>query len=220
MDTAIETQSEAQPIKFSFDGFEWNALNLFASKHDVRYYLQGLHLTRDRIAATNGHVLMAIRHNDLLKQALKDLPAEGVIIPTTKAMVTTKNNIVNISIKNTGNWTNNAGEIVEKDFEIKIVDSKSTQIVKAIEGKFPDIERVIPKDIEASYVDNKKLTLDEEPHFQAQYFELVAKAAQLISKSSSSKLCCVRVVGNAQSPAKVQINGRDDIDIVLMPCRV
>ena len=214
MDTAIETQSEAQPIKFSFDGFEWNALNLFASKHDVRYYLQGLHINRDRIAATNGHVLMAIRHNDLLKQALKDLPEEGVIIPTTKAMVTTKNNIIQLSINDIGGGT------IEKQFEIKIVDSKSTQIVKAINGKFPDIERVIPKDIEASYVDNKKLTLDEEPHFQAQYFELVAKAAQLISKSSSSKLCCVRVVGNAQSPAKVQINGRDDIDIVLMPCRV
>ena len=214
MDTAIETQSEAQPIKFSFDGFEWNALNLFAAKHDVRYFLQGLHLNRDRIAATNGHVLIAIKHNDVLRQKLKDLPAEGVIIPTTKAMVTTKNNIVQISIDDIGGGT------IEKQFEIKIVDSKSTQIVKAINGKFPDIERVIPKDIEASYVDNKKLTLDEEPHFQAQYFELVAKAAQLISKSSSSKLCCVRVVGNAQSPAKVQINGRDDIDIVLMPCRV
>ncbi len=214
MDTAMKTQSAAQPIEFGFDGFEWNALNLFASKHDVRYYLQGLHLTRDRIAATNGHVLMAIRHNDVLKQMLKNLPDEGVIIPTTKAMVTTKNNIVEISIDDIGSGT------IEKQFEIKIVDSKSTQIVQAINGKFPDIERVIPKDIEASYVENKKLTLDEEPHFQAQYFELVAKAAQLISKSSSSKLCCVRVVGNANNAAKVQINGRADIDIVLMPCRV
>ena len=214
MDTAMETQSEAQPIKFSFDGFEWNALNLFASKQDVRYYFQGLHLNRDRIAATNGHVLMAIRHNDVLKQKLKDLPEEGVIIPTTKAIVTTKNNIVQISIDDIGSGT------IEKQFEIKIVDSKSTQIVKAIDGKFPNIESVIPQDIDAIYLQNKKLALDEEPHFQAQYFELVGKAAQLINKSKKSKLCCVRIIGNAKHPAKVQINGRDDIDIVLMPCRV
>ena len=211
MDTAMETQSEAQPIKFSFDGFEWNALNLFASKQDVRYYFQGLHLNRDRIAATNGHVLMAIRHNDVLKQKLKDLPEEGVIIPTTKAIVTTKNNIVQFSIYL--KWRT-------AKMNIKISDSKSTKIVEVIDGKFPDIESVIPKDIDAIYLQNKKLALAEEPHFDAQYFELVGKAAQLINKSKKSKLCCVRVVGNANNAAKVQINGRDDIDIVLMPCRV
>jgi DNA polymerase III sliding clamp (beta) subunit (PCNA family) len=214
MDTAMETQIAAQPIKFSFDGFEWNALNLFAAKNDVRYYLQGLHLNRDRIAATNGHVLMAIRHNDVLRQKLKDLPEEGVIIPTTKAMVTTKNNIIQLSINDIGRGT------IEKQFEIKIVDSKSTQIVKAIVGKYPDIERVIPKEIGAIYLQNKSLALDEEPHFDAKYFELIGKAAQLIDKSSSKKRTCVRIIGNAMQSAKVQINGRDDIDVVLMPCRV
>jgi len=157
---------------------------------------------------------MAIRHNDVLRQKLKDLPEEGVIIPTTKAMVTTKNNIIQVSINDIGGGT------IEKQFEIKIVDSKSTQIVKAIVGKYPDIERVIPKEIGAIYLQNKNLALDEEPHFDAKYFELIGKAAQLIDKSSSKKKTCVRIIGNAMQSAKVQINGRDDIDIVLMPCRV
>ncbi len=212
MNTQEKTEIEAQPIRAGFDGFEWNALCLFAAKkNDYRAVIHGLHLTRDRIAATNGHVLMAIRNNELVRQALKDLPDEGVIIPATKANITTKNHLIDIEV-----------ERIEDQgvTRITIGDAKSEQIVYAIDGKFPNIESVIPQDIDAIYLQNKKLALDEEPHFQAQYFELIGKAAQLINKSKKSKLCCVRIIGNAKHPAKVQINGRDDIDIVLMPCRV
>ena len=139
------------------------------------------------------------------------MPDEGVIIPATKANITTKNHLIDIEV-----------ERIEDQgvTRITIGDAKSEQIVYAIDGKFPNIESVIPQDIDAIYLQNKKLALAEEPHFQAQYFELVGKAAQLINKSKKSKLCCVRIIGNAKQSAKVQINGRDDIDIVLMPCRV
>ena len=85
-------------------------------------------------------------------------------------------------------------------------DNQNSQKLEIIDGQYPDIERVIPKvgDLETSNA-----------VIQGQYLELIGKTAKLLDPKTKTVGC--RIVGNKKEAQLVKINGRDDVEIVVMP---
>ena len=115
------------------------ALIEFAAKNDIRYYLNGIYFEvkdgKSVVAATNGHALGAI-----YSSINTDATNVSLIVPR---------HAIEIAIK--------AGKVIGKSFPLSIeitgdravlLWNKNEGIVFApIEAKFPDIERVIPKNV-------------------------------------------------------------------------
>ena len=51
--------------------------------------------------------------------------------------------------------------------------------------------------------------------FQSQYLELIAKAARLLNNNKKETTC--RLYGETNCAHRVEISGRDDVDMVIMP---
>lgn len=126
---------------------------MFQAKQDVRYYLNGICFMPDgRIAATDGHrAMIASKHENKLK--------DNVIVSVSKsptkryayALLDTKTGIVTY----------------HDEHEIMV----GAGICEQIDGKFPDIDRVIPKEKSPA----------EEIGFNAKYLADVEKAAKLFN---------------------------------------
>lgn len=98
------------------------------AKGDIRYYLNGIHIYKDIVESTNGHVAV---------QMTMDKKIRGDLIINIKGVVPAK-----------AQWTK---FIFDKDETIaKHYDSFealiSVSCVDVIDGNFPDINRVIPKE--------------------------------------------------------------------------
>ena len=179
------------------------ALNLFSAKKDVRYFLNGLHIDGRYITATNGHVLMRIKHYWPAEQSF--VLDSGVIVSNPILMTSRKlpNAILNFSNDCTllkENWV--------QSVELIHGDNQNSQKLEIIDGQYPNIERVIPKvgDLETSNA-----------VIQGQYFELIGKTAKLLDPKTKAVGC--RIVGNKNEAQLVKINGRDDVEIVVMPMK-
>ena len=177
------------------------ALNLFSAKKDVRYFLNGLHIDGRYITATNGHVLMRIKHHWPVEQSF--VLDSGVTVSNPILMTSRKlpNAILNFSNDCTvlkENWV--------QSVELIHGDNQNSQKLEIIDGQYPDIERVIPKvgDLETSNA-----------VIQGQYLELIGKTAKLLDPKTKAVGC--RIVGNKNEAQLVKINGRDDVEIVVMP---
>ena len=177
------------------------ALNLFSAKKDGRYFLNGLHIDGRYITATNGHVLMRIKHYWPAEQSF--VLDSGVIVSNPILMTSRKlpNAILNFSNDCTllkENWV--------QSVELIHGDNQNSQKLEIIDGQYPNIERVIPKvgDLETSNA-----------VIQGQYFELIGKTAKLLDPKTKAVGC--RIVGNKNEAQLVKINGREDVEIVVMP---
>ncbi|HDI3023783.1 TPA: hypothetical protein PL523_004347 [Cronobacter turicensis] len=117
------------------------AVLVCAAKKDVRYYLNGVHITPKHIEATNGHVALRMEHGIRTKKNII-VQFEGTV--PAKAETT---ELV---------FSKEAFAIHRDKFERRI----SITGIRLIDGCFPDFERVIPKDedlsinpiIQASYL--------------------------------------------------------------------
>ena len=132
---------------------------IFQARNDVRYYLNGICFMPDgRIASTDGHrAFIGGRHDNNL--------TENVIIKIGKSPT--------------------------KRYDYAIIDTKSkiatyhdetgvmvgAGICEEIDGRFPDIDRVIPKETKAA----------EEIGFNTGYLIDIEKAAKLFNP----KFCCI-----------------------------
>ena len=124
------------PIKtqFSMSFYENELLMLrgllvAAATKDVRYYLNGLHINNTYITGTDGHRLARFKHGF-------ELPAgTDIIIPTFKIPASTDCIVFNIDTQ---------ANTIELATIAKNDGSTITQILQAIDGKYPDVERIIP----------------------------------------------------------------------------
>ena len=111
-----------------------------AAKNDVRYYLCGLHVTPKHIVATNGHVALRMEHGirtkkNIIVQFEGNVPAKA----ETTELIFNKEPIA-----------------IHRDmFQRRL----SITGIKLLDGRFPDLDRVIPK----------KLDLSIHPLIQAEY---------------------------------------------------
>ena len=131
------------------------AASKFQAKDDIRYYLNGIHLNKGKIEATNGHV--------------------AIILDTGE-----KNKVDKI-IKFIGSIPKKA-EFTEIVFDEKCniaihSDEKGNkigaQIFDIVDGRFPDVNNIVPKQI-------KK---EKFPAIQTIYLELINKAFEASARN-------------------------------------
>lgn len=164
---------------------------IFQARNDVRYYLNGICFMADgRVASTDGHrAFIGCSHDNKL--------TENVIIKIGKSPT--------------------------KRYEYAIIDTKAkiatyhdeavamvgTGICEEINGRFPDIDRVIPKETKAA----------EEISFNSGYLVDVEKAAKLFNP----KLCGVKFELNGNTDAAVcclSAPSGETAKVVVMPMRL
>lgn len=149
---------------------------MFQAKQDVRYYLNGICFMPDgRIAATDGHrAMIASKHENKLK--------DSVIVSVSKAP-TKRYAYALLDTK--------AGIVTYHD---ELETMVGAGICSEIDGRFPDIDRAIPKDtapteqigFNAKYLaDVEKLAKLFNPKFEAVRFELNGNTSAAVANISA-----------------------------------
>ena len=114
-------------MNFEIPKLAWlKAVMLAAAKNDVRSYLNGVMVRNGEIAASNGHKALMIKSDGIKSDG------EYIIDNDTLKMIVTAHKSIN------------------GDARIEVVDSvaitgKSIISITPVDGKFPDINRVIPQ---------------------------------------------------------------------------
>lgn len=164
---------------------------MFQAKNDVRYYLNGICFMQDgRIASTDGHrAFIGCSHDNKL--------TENVIIkigksPTKRydyAIIDTKSKIAT--------YHDEAGAMV------------GAGICEEIDGRFPDIDRVIPKQTAPA----------EQIGFNAKYLADVEKLAKLFSPKYEGVR--FELNGNTSAAvANVSAPTSESAKVIVMPMRL
>ena len=106
------------------------AAALCQGKNDIRYYLNGIHIYKNKIEATNGHIAVQMTMSKRIKRDLI-LNVNGIIPKRSQDSVF----------------------VFGKDNFVKNYDMYGNLLsiltVDVIDGKFPDLNRVMPKDFKA-----------------------------------------------------------------------
>lgn len=160
----------------------------FEAKHDVRYFLNGMCFRPDgKVAATDGHTLAISKHDN-------EITAPVIVkvhkLPTRRfhhAEIDTESKIATL--------------MTEEGLRVGLA------MCDVIDGTYPDVDKVIPKTVEAV----------EKIQFNAGYLARIEKCAKLINPKFQG------VTMTFDSPiraAKFEICGIDDeITIIIMPMR-
>lgn len=164
---------------------------MFQAKQDVRYYLNGICFMPDgRVAATDGHrAMIASKHENKL--------TDNVIVSVSKsptkryayALLDTKTKIITY----------------HDEHEIMV----GAGICSEVDGRFPDIDRVIPKDTSPT----------EQIGFNAKYLAYVEKLAKLFNP----KFEAVRFELNGNTSAAVaniSAPTGETAKVIVMPMRI
>ena len=121
-------------MQFSIQRKQLKAMSRFAAISDIRYYLNGLHVVKDNrgtyIESTNGHMLgrLLIDETPVANPCSVILPLESVK-----------------SLAATGKKGRETVCFTVDGVKISAINPQGeTMIFQAIEGKFPDCDRVVP----------------------------------------------------------------------------
>lgn len=164
---------------------------MFQAKNDVRYYLNGICFMPDgRVASTDGHrMFVGGKHDNKLTDSVIVSVSKSPIKRYDYAVLDTKTKMVTY----------------HDDTELMV----GAGICNIIDGRFPDIDRVIPKETKAA----------EEIGFNAGYLVDVEKVAKLFNP----KFCGVKFELNGNTNAAVcclNSPSGETAKIVVMPMRV
>lgn len=164
---------------------------IFQAKQDVRYYLNGICFMPDgRVAATDGHrAMIASKHENKIKSnvivSISKSPTKNysyAVIDTRAKIVTYHNN-----------------------FDVLV----GAGICSEVDGKFPDIDRVIPKQTAPA----------EKIGFNAKYLSDVEKLAKLFSPKYESVL--FELNGNINAAvANISAPTGETAKVIVMPMRI
>ena len=177
-------------MNFEIPKLAWlKAVSLAAAKNDVRYYLNGVMVRNGEMAATNGHMLLLIKSESIKSDG------EYIIDNDTLKMIVT------------------AHKSIKGDNPIEVVDSMTTTGINKIhitpvDGKFPDINRVIPQE-----------TSGEIAHFNYEYLLACQKANY---EFFDSKDAYIKLQHNGLSGSKFESEDEDGNKLigVVMPVRI
>lgn len=177
-------------MNFEIPKLAWlKAVILAAAKKDVRYYLNGVMVRNGEMAATNGHMLLLIKGEKIKSDG------EYIIDNDTLKMIVT----VHKGIKG--------------DNPVEVIDSMTTTgnskiPITTVDGKFPDVNRVIPQE-----------TSGEIAHFNYEYLLACQKAN---CEFLDSKNAYIKLQHNGLSGAKFESEDEDGNKLigVVMPVRI
>jgi DNA polymerase III sliding clamp (beta) subunit (PCNA family) len=164
---------------------------MFQAKQDVRYYLNGICFMPDgRVAATDGHrAFIASKHENKLTNNVIVSVSKSPLKRYLYAVLDTKTKMVTY----------------HDEHEIMV----GAGICELIDGKFPDIERIIPKQTAPA----------EQIGFNAKYLADVEKLAKLFNPKYES----VRFELNGNTNAAVaNVNAPtgETAKVIVMPMRI
>lgn len=177
-------------MNFEIPKSAWiKAVMMAAAKKDVRYYLNGVMVRNGEIAASNGHMALMIKS--------EKIKSDGEYIidnDTLKTIVT-----VHKSIKG--------------DNRVEVINGMTTTgnskiSITPVDGKFPDVNRVIPQEPSG-----------EIAHFNAEYLLVCQKAN---GEFLGDKYPWVKLQHNGQAGAKFESEDEDGNKLigVVMPVRI
>lgn len=185
------THDKGEVMKLKISKLLLEGALMFQAKQDVRYYLNGICFMPDgRVAATDGHrAMIASKHENKLK--------DNVIVSVSKsptkryayALLDTKTGIVTY----------------HDEHEIMV----GAGICSEINGRFPDIDRVIPKQTAAT----------EQIGFNAKYLADVEKLAKLFNPKYEAVL--FELNGNTSAAvANISAPTGETAKVIVMPMRI
>jgi DNA polymerase III sliding clamp (beta) subunit (PCNA family) len=185
------THGEGEKMKLKVSKLLLEGALIFQAKQDVRYYLNGICFMPDgRVAATDGHrAMIASKHENKL--------TDNVIVSVSKsptkryayALLDTKTGIVTY----------------HDEHEIMV----GAGICSEIDGKFPDIDRVIPTQTAPA----------EQIGFNAKYLSDVEKLAKLFNPKYEAVL--FELNGNTNAAvANISAPTGETAKVIVMPMRI
>lgn len=164
---------------------------MFQAKNDVRYYLNGICFMPDgRIAATDGHrAMVASKHDNKIKNNVIVSVSKSPIKRYAYALLDTKEKIVTY----------------HDEFDVMV----GAGICSEIDGRFPDIDRIIPKQTAPA----------EQIGFNAKYLADVEKLAKLFNPKNESVL--FELNGNTNAAlANISAPTGESAKVIVMPTRI
>lgn len=185
------THGEGEKMKLKISKLLLEGALMFQAKQDIRYYLNGICFMPDgRIAATDGHrAMIASKHDNKL--------TDNVIVSVSKsptkryayALLDTKTGIVTY----------------HDEHEIMV----GAGICSEINGRFPDIDRVIPKQTAPT----------EQIGFNAKYLADVEKLAKLFNPKHEAVRFDLNGNTNA-AVANISAHTGETAKVIVMPMRI
>lgn len=164
---------------------------MFQAKQDVRYYLNGICFMSDgRVAATDGHrAMIASKHENKIKSNVIVSISKSPTKRYAYALLDTKTGIVTYHDEN----------------EIMV----GSGICSEIDGRFPDVDRVIPKETAPT----------EQIGFNAKYLADVEKLAKLFNPKFEAVL--FELNGNINAAvANISAPTGETAKVIVMPMRI
>lgn len=185
------TYGEGEEMKLKISKTLLESALIFQAKSDIRYYLNGVCFMPDgRVASTDGHrAFIGGNHENKLEDNAIVKVSKSPTKAYSHAVINTDTKIVT--------YHDDDGLMV------------GAGICEQIDGKFPDIDRVIPKEKSPA----------EEIGFNAKYLADVEKAAKLFNP----KFECVRfeLNGNTNAAvANISAPTGETAKIIVMPMRI
>lgn len=185
------THGEGEKMKLKVSKLLLEGALMFQAKQDVRYYLNGICFMPDgRVAATDGHrAMIASKHENKL--------TDNIIVSVSKsptkryayALLDTKTGIVTY----------------HDEHEIMV----GAGICSEIDGRFPDVDRVIPKQTAPT----------EQIGFNAKYLADVEKLAKLFNPKYAAVL--FELNGNTSAAvANISAPTGETAKVIVMPMRI
>ena len=176
-------------MNFEIPKLSWlKAVMLAAAKKDVRYHLNGVMVRNGELAATNGHMALMIKSDGIKSDG------EYIIDNDTLKMIV----------------STHKGVKGDNPIEVKdgmVITGSSKISINQIDGKFPDVNLVIPQE-----------TSGEIAHFNYEYLLTCQKANE---EFLDRKSVYIKLQHNGQSGAKFESDDENDNKLigVVMPIR-
>ena len=172
------------------------ALSATPKKPDIRYYLNGLNITKTHVSGSNGHVLCHINTYN------NDIPGDSIIVPveTIKSLlkkVGTKHDHFEVCIF-----------LINDQYQLQCMDQ--VEIFKPIGHKYPDFKKII----EPIKLNDHDKNLNSICHqFNWNYVALANDALGIYFSDKVPKRLYSCVEAGYMMPS-------DAIIYVIMPCRL
>lgn len=186
-------------MKFSILKKELKAISRFAAIKDIRHYLQGIHVVQNNrgtyLEATNGHMLGRLLILDV------PMPEASIIIPleAVKTLCTTAKS-----------GDNGFLHFEVEGVKISVIDGVNTYTFQAVEGTFPDCDRVVPLQLKKE---------EEAPSgYNPEYLMAFQQAANDIKGTRKGANPTISLIQRGSNSGIVNI-GVDNFIGVIMPLR-
>ena len=186
-------------MKFSILKKELKAISRFAATKEIRYYLVGIHIVQNArgtyLEATNGHMMGRLLVLDV------PMPENSVILPL---------DAVKTLCGTAKNGDNGFLHFTVDGVKITVIDGVNTYTFQAVDGRFPDCDRVVPLVIK-----------DEDiapAGFNPEYLMAFHQAACDIKNTRKGANPTISILQRGNSSALVNI-GVDNFIGVIMPMR-